>query len=657
MADFSFVSNARFRPFSYQEMLQPIQAYTQEYNTVEEGIGELAAKADVYKQIANEQSDPIAHAQWKKYADDLAVQAVSLANEGLTPSSRRGLLDMKRRYASEITPIELAFESKRKQTGEWFKMKAQDGTLISSYDPSITSLDEYLKNPNLTPQFVSGKAVHDAVFQSAQQLARSVRQDPREARRILGDQYFELVQKKGYSPEEIMRAMRNTEEGRKELKRIKEEVISSYGVRNWATEGQMRQIDEHANRGLWGAIGDYKYETLANQEYKNKGKSSSDQAVSFIDTRIPVGTRVNNDFKKMNLDKLSVITDPRTGEITNILTQELADRQNEIDRMSDEGIMMLTDPTAGPMRTGNSQYITHYPKKEAQEALNKDKEYLKEINRHYSFYKDNPEKNLKKAYDLEKAQSMEQLNSYAVSFADSSVSSDIGKNIQDLFSSQKGDVNAASVYEEGKKKKKLKVDEVRDLISEALDPSNKSGLSIQFAPGVGPVIADRRGKGAIVLDEIPVFKRMSQRTEATNEFLRNFKDIHPVEASKLENVNTDQQMYQAAQRYGKSLGNDLYGINIRLEGGGIKNIVVDVSDPNNITWYNSSSEDEIAGGQVRQQNTVAQLRTDFLRQFGTLRGNRVPSATMPAKASWVSNGLNTYDIKALTNIAYQEEEE
>lgn len=657
MADFSFVSTARFRPFSYQEMLQPIQAYTQEYNTVEEGIGELAAKADVYKQIANEQSDPIAHAQWKKYADDLSIQAASLANEGLTPSSRRGLLDMKRRYASEITPIELAFESKRKQTGEWFKMKAQDGTLISSYDPSTTSLDEYLKNPNLTPQFVSGKAVHDAVFQSAQQLAKSVRQDPREARRILGDQYFELVQKKGYSPEEIMRVMKNTEEGRKELKRIKEEVISSYGVRNWATEDQMRQIDEHANRGLWGAIGDYKYETLANQEYKNKGKSSSDQAVSFIDTRIPVGTRVNNNFKKMNLDKLSVITDPRTGEISNIITQELADRQNEINRMSDEGVMMMTDPMAGPMRTANSQYTTYYPKKEAQEALNKDKEYLKEINRHYSFYKNNPEKNLKKAYDLEKAQSMEQLNSYAVSFADSSVSSDIGKNIQDLFSSQKGDVNAASVYEEGKKGKKLKVDDVRELLSEALDSKNNSGLSIQFAPGVGPVIADRSGKGAIVLDEIPVLKRMSQRTEATNEFLRNFKDIHPVEASALENVRTDQQMLQAAQRYGKSLGNDLYGINIRLEGGGIKNIVVDTSDPDNITWYNSSSEDEIAGGQVRQQNTVAQLRTDFLRQFGTLRGNRVPSSTMPAKASWVSNGLNTYDIKALTNIAYQEEEE
>jgi hypothetical protein len=34
MPNFSFVSNAKFRPFSYAEMLQPLQAYTNEYNTI-----------------------------------------------------------------------------------------------------------------------------------------------------------------------------------------------------------------------------------------------------------------------------------------------------------------------------------------------------------------------------------------------------------------------------------------------------------------------------------------------------------------------------------------------------------------------------------------------------------------------------------------------
>ena len=55
MANYSFISNAKFRPFSYQEMLQPLQAYTQEYNTIQEGMGELGTKADVFDKMANEQ--------------------------------------------------------------------------------------------------------------------------------------------------------------------------------------------------------------------------------------------------------------------------------------------------------------------------------------------------------------------------------------------------------------------------------------------------------------------------------------------------------------------------------------------------------------------------------------------------------------------------
>ena len=77
MANYSFVSNAKFRPFSYQEMLQPLQAYTQEYNTIQEGMGELGTKADVFERMANEQTDPQAYAMYKQYSNDLAAQAES----------------------------------------------------------------------------------------------------------------------------------------------------------------------------------------------------------------------------------------------------------------------------------------------------------------------------------------------------------------------------------------------------------------------------------------------------------------------------------------------------------------------------------------------------------------------------------------------------
>ena len=80
-------------------------AHTKEYNIIQEGMGELGTKADVFDKMANEQTDPLAYAMYKQYSNDLAAQAESLAKQGLTPASRQGLIDMKRRYSSEIIPI------------------------------------------------------------------------------------------------------------------------------------------------------------------------------------------------------------------------------------------------------------------------------------------------------------------------------------------------------------------------------------------------------------------------------------------------------------------------------------------------------------------------------------------------------------------------
>ena len=52
---------------------------------------------------------------YKTYADDLETRAGMLAKEGLTPASRKSMLDMKTRYSSEITPIEQAYTTRQKQ--------------------------------------------------------------------------------------------------------------------------------------------------------------------------------------------------------------------------------------------------------------------------------------------------------------------------------------------------------------------------------------------------------------------------------------------------------------------------------------------------------------------------------------------------------------
>lgn len=267
MAEFSFINSSRFRPFSYQEMLQPLQAYTNEYNTIQEGIGELSTKAGVFEQLANEQVEPEAYATYKQYANDLASQAASLAKEGLTPASRQGLLNMRRRYSSDIIPIEQAYKRRLDLTDEQRKARLQDSTIMFSRPAEMLSLDELIRNPALSPQSYSGALLTKNVSNAASSLAKSVRANRREWEPILGRQYYETLERRGFKANEVLQAVMNNPKASPELRRLVEDEISSSGIADWGDENLLNQAYDYARKGLWSAIGDDRYQTVSNKAY------------------------------------------------------------------------------------------------------------------------------------------------------------------------------------------------------------------------------------------------------------------------------------------------------------------------------------------------------------------------------------------------------
>ena len=315
MANYSFISNAKFRPFSYQEMLQPLQAYTQEYNTIQEGMGELGTKADIFDKMANEQTDPQAYAMYKQYSNDLAAQAESLAKQGLTPASRQGLIDMKRRYSSEIIPIEQAYKRRQELVDEQRKLQAQDSTLLFDRPASTLSLDELISNPALSPQSYSGALLSKQVGTAAQNLAKEVRENPRKWRTILGNQYYETIMQKGFRPEEIMQAVQNNPEASPILQGIVEDAVGSSGIKNWNDENILNRAYDYARQGLWNAVGETQYQTLSNKDYDytmqerlaaaKKGKGTGTPSAVY---RSVPKTKVDGDKKTTELnDELKFI--------------------------------------------------------------------------------------------------------------------------------------------------------------------------------------------------------------------------------------------------------------------------------------------------------------------------------------------------------------
>ena len=155
------VINSKFQPFSFERYLQPYQMYGEAYKEIENQYGELAAKADVWDEMANEHTDPYAYNMYKTYSNDLKNKAEQLAKEGLTPASRQDMLKMKQRYSSDIIPIEQAYNRRQELINEQRKALLSDPSLMYDIDYRAVSLDDLIKNPGMSYSNVSGNELYN----------------------------------------------------------------------------------------------------------------------------------------------------------------------------------------------------------------------------------------------------------------------------------------------------------------------------------------------------------------------------------------------------------------------------------------------------------------------------------------------------------------
>ena len=268
MANYELVVNSKFQPFSFERYIQPYQIYGAVYKELENQYGELATKASVWEEMANEQTDPYAYKMYKTYANDLEEQAGQLAREGLNAASRRDMLNMRARYSKEITPIEQAYTARQKQAEQQQQALLQDPTLLLSRRASTTSLDDYIRNPQLAYEAYSGKLITAQAASAASALAKEMQEKPRKWRSILGNSYYETMMQKGFSSQAVLQAIQDNPNAAPQLTKIVEDAINSSGVRDWGDQTTIARAIDYAKQGLWSAVGETQYQTLDNWRAK-----------------------------------------------------------------------------------------------------------------------------------------------------------------------------------------------------------------------------------------------------------------------------------------------------------------------------------------------------------------------------------------------------
>ena len=265
MPNYNLVANTQFKARGFDDMIRPYAMYTQEYRAQEDAIADLATKADVWAGLANEQTDPVAYAQYTNYANALKDQAAVMADRGLNPSSRQAMLNLKRRYSSEIVPIEQAYTARKAQAEEQRKALLQNPTLMMSRRADTTSLDRYMENPNLGYESYSGALLTQQAGQAAAAIAKELR-DYGKGKPLDGFTRTWL-QQHGYTAAEVAFAINHPDDPRASsvLNTIVNNVIADSGMTNWADNKTLNQAYNYARQGLWQAVGQTQVGTYTDQ--------------------------------------------------------------------------------------------------------------------------------------------------------------------------------------------------------------------------------------------------------------------------------------------------------------------------------------------------------------------------------------------------------
>lgn len=226
-SNYSYVVDSTFDPFSFGELVQPLEVYKEAYKEAEDKYIDLADKSNAFKYLSETLPEGSkARAIYEGYAGELDKQAKDLSKNGLNMGNRRALTNLKSRYQGEIGRLMKADKALEEEKALRRQVNLKDSSMLYANDN--LDIDQFLdgNTPNLysisgtelyTRGAAAGKAVSSRVYQAG------------DAGSTLGGYYRKWVERYGYG-KESMDAFRANASAIPELQQAAEAIAVERGV-------------------------------------------------------------------------------------------------------------------------------------------------------------------------------------------------------------------------------------------------------------------------------------------------------------------------------------------------------------------------------------------------------------------------------------------
>lgn len=170
------LNNTAFQPLDYDEMVAPLLRYKQNYDEQANALSEMQARAEAQRKIAEaerDRDDGYTYNMWSNYQNDLQRLADDLGTNGISNRTVPSMLNMKKRYSSEILPIEQA--NARREAMKELELKNPD-SIFQKVSSELT-LRDFIQHPELNYQFEKKSDIYNRAKDAASAIRESFNTD------------------------------------------------------------------------------------------------------------------------------------------------------------------------------------------------------------------------------------------------------------------------------------------------------------------------------------------------------------------------------------------------------------------------------------------------------------------------------------------------
>lgn len=143
MAGHNLTIGAKFRPFTYDELIKPIQTLTESHYAAEDAMYEMSTNASLLEYLVGEAEDSRSRQMYNTFAQSLREGMEDLYKNGYNAKTRQRLMNARQLYASNVIPLEEAKKQRDTAIAAQRAANAKGNMKFSKY-ATETSLDDYL---------------------------------------------------------------------------------------------------------------------------------------------------------------------------------------------------------------------------------------------------------------------------------------------------------------------------------------------------------------------------------------------------------------------------------------------------------------------------------------------------------------------------------